>query len=237
LAYSVVWALLLHALWTMVAAKFDRPVDFAALLALLLGSFGQNNAAYQPTVLAVTTHPGWIASYFLTLYTDAAASGWALHKAVRALQLDLRWSWLRFRDVWWYRLSGEIVLLADKKTADKAPSGVLLSTVVDHGKGSFLYWGLVEDWAYNTEGELDTILVSFAHRRPLEKDARGKIVVSRTPVTGLDQRYYRIRGDYFVLQYSEMRTLNLEYFWVRERPRALPLQSSPPKTPAPNTSP
>ena len=29
-----------------------------------------------------------------------------------------------------------------------------------------------------------------------------------------DERYYEIRGDFLVLRYSELRTLNLDYFAV-----------------------
>ncbi len=31
-----------------------------------------------------------------------------------------------------------------------------------------------------------------------------------------DPRYYSIRGDYLILQYSRIVTLNLDYFWLSE---------------------
>jgi hypothetical protein len=40
--------------------------------------------------------------------------------------------------------------------------------------------------------------------------------VPRTAVgpSAPDERYYEIRGDFLVLRYSELRTLNLDYFAV-----------------------
>jgi len=53
--------------------------------------------------------------------------------------------------------------------------GVFLSAVVDHGKESYLYRGLVEDRSFDDNGELDTIRLREAHRRLLSDDRTERI--------------------------------------------------------------
>jgi hypothetical protein len=92
--------------------------------------------------------------------------------------------------------------------------GVYFSAVVDHASGSYLYRGIVYDFTFDRDGSLDTIVLTDAHRRRLTDDREES---DPTPPVGPaqpDQRYYEIRGDFLVLRYAEIRTLNLDYFAV-----------------------
>jgi hypothetical protein len=85
---------------------------------------------------------------------------------------------------------------------------------VDHASGSYLYRGIVSDFTFDRDGALDTVVLTDAHRRKLVDDRQ-----EGEPFTGVgpsepDERYYEIRGDFLVLRYVEIRTLNLDYFAV-----------------------
>lgn len=212
LAYGVVFAVGLHGVWTLLAGRVGYAVDFGAVLALLLGNFGQGNAMYEREVVSVTRHPGAIASYFLSLCGGAWLLGNRLHWAVRKAGLDHRTRILRFKNEWYYLLSGEVLAFHDSDDAERDISGVYLPAVVDHAKASYLYRGIVADWTFDKDGQLDTISLRLAHRRLLDADLQRD--AGREPGADVkpDDRYYNIHGDRLILRYSQLKTLNLDDF-------------------------
>lgn len=185
---------------------------------------------YEAAIQSLSAHPGAIAVYQGTLLVSAALLGHFGHVVVRHFKLDLKTSVLRFKNEWHYLLTGEATQFHESIVPDAQDfDGVFLSAVVDHGKESYLYRGIVEGWSFDGSGQLDTIRLTLAHRRLLSSDramseggpdengkpAVEKKVPSRTPVLP-DDRYYDIRGDIFVLRYSQVRTLNLDYFCLEE---------------------
>jgi hypothetical protein len=85
---------------------------------------------------------------------------------------------------------------------------------VDHASGSYLYRGIVSDFTFDRDGALDTVVLTDAHRRKLVDDRQEGEPPSHVGPSEPDERYYEIRGDFLVLRYAEIRTLNLDYFAV-----------------------
>lgn len=212
LAYGVVLAVGLHCLWASLTGWFGYAIDFGAVLALLLGNFGQGPTMYERAVASATRYPGAIATYFLTLCTGGWLLGNRLHWAVRITRMDRRTRVLRFKNEWYYLLSGEVLSFHDTDDAERDVSGVYLSAVVDHAKASYLYRGIVADWTFDKDGQLDTISLRLAHRRLLESDLRQDEPREPGVEVKPDSRYYDIHGDRLILRYSQLKTLNLDYF-------------------------
>ena len=114
-------------------------------------------------------------------------------------------------------LSGEVLSFRERSEPRRV-DGVFLSAVVDHGKESYLYRGIVLDWSFDASGNLDNIRLTLAHRRRLESDRAPSAEVKAGEYVGPDERYYEIRGDLFILRYTEMKTINLDYFQIAEEP-------------------
>lgn len=212
LAYSAIFALGLHFLWAILASLFYYSVDFESLVALLSGNFGTKGEAYRSSVASIADHPTAIAIYFLTLCGSAALGGRFSHLAVRRLKLDLKTQVFRFKNEWFYLLTGEALSFKEVSIESRQVAGVFLSAVVDHGKESYLYRGIVEDWSFDGAGQLENVRLSLAHRRKLSDDKPGSLGSTTGSFVGPDERYYEMRGDLFVLRYTEMKTLNLDYF-------------------------
>lgn len=68
--------------------------------------------------------------------------------------------------------------------------------------------GLIADFFFDKSGELDRVLLRLVERRRLSNDERPSEEMDS------DDRYYYIEGDYFVLRYSEMCTINIDYMFV-----------------------
>lgn len=227
--YGIVWAVLLHVPWLLGAQYlFGYRVDVGALLALLSGNFGPNNVAYASTVRSLDEHLGEISAYFITLYLGCAGLGRGLHRLIRKFKLDVKTEVLRFKNEWHYVLTGEILSFKDGAAESREIDGVFLSAVVDQGKDSYLYRGIVDDWSFNKDGELDLIRLRLAHRRPLQDDL--KALGSRT-VPGThrppDLRYYSLHGDVFLLRYAHAKTIVLDYFSLKEVPSSKEAEDPP----------
>jgi len=216
LAYSAIFAVGLHFLWLVLGALLGYQADLAALLALLTGNFGPQGQYYEGAVRSVSDHSIALATYFISLFLAAAIGGRSAHWFIRWSGLDLRTQIFRFKNEWYYLLTGEILSFKEVSIAPREIDGVYLSAVVDHGRESYLYRGIVEDWSFDRDGQLDTIRLRFTHRRLLSADRPAPAQTETGSYVPPDERYYEVRGDLFVLRYSQIKTLNLDYFSLSE---------------------
>lgn len=216
LAYSAIFAVGLHFLWALGALSLGYSIDFQSLLAFLTGNFGIRGENYARAIKSIAEHPGAIGGYFLTLYGAAAAAGRSSHWLIRKTGLDLKTQVFRFKNEWFYLLTGEALSFRGVATDPRPIDGVFLSAVVDHGKESYLYRGIVEDWSFDAGGQLESLRLSLAHRRKLDDDRRESPPAMVGSYVPPDDRYYEIRGDLLALRYSEIKTLNLDYFTLAD---------------------
>ena len=224
LAYSAVFAVGLHALWSYLGGLLGYRVAIRALISFLSGSFGPRGELFQTSMSALTAHPAAIVTYFLSLAFVAALTGRLAHAAVRKTKWDLRTQIFRFKNEWHYLLTGEALSFKEVSLQSRDVDGVYLSAVVDHSKDSYLYRGIVEDWTFDRDGNLETIALSNAHRRLMSQDRPQAHTEQPGAQIPPDSRYYKIHGDLLVLRYTEIKTLNLDYFALSdEEPRTTPI--------------
>jgi hypothetical protein len=142
------------------SADIQGPGRLQSVLVLLTGSYGPDNELFEPTVASIAGHPFAVITYLLSLYAFAAGLGYGAHKVVREKKLDRKTRLLRFRNEWYYLLSGEVLEwreFAEARQAAGAPpinfeediDGVYLTAVVDLAEGSFLYRGVVRSFWFD----------------------------------------------------------------------------------------
>lgn len=198
---GVAWALALHGAWLFVAYVLGwtvRPEAFLGLLSSSPSLQTQAIAAVSASALRVTL-------YFVSLYAFVLAVPTALRLAISHWRLDRAGaplsSLFRFYEApWYYLLTG-----AD---FDDPPGGVSVAAVVNVGGQPYLYVGILVNFFFDPEGQLDRLVLESVARRPLSRDrSRGDDIVADE-----SRRFYDIEGTYFVLRYSEIVTLNVKYF-------------------------
>jgi len=155
--------------------------------------------------------------YLIATNGAALVVGGTLHGIVRFCQLDLRWERLRFNNEWHYLFSGEAWLYETDQATDI--DFVFVSVVVEQGDDSILYWGLLSDYVFDRTGALDKIVLTDAQRRFLGGESDRDREPSEEETQEIDlplssDRYYSIRGEYFVIEYEGVQTLNVEYYQV-----------------------
>ncbi|WP_293374725.1 hypothetical protein [Nevskia sp.] len=204
IALGVLAAALLHTVWLGLITHLpwlERDVRYDDWLFVLLGNPARDSGPLTAVIGRASDNIAAIAGYFLSINLLAVAAGMLVHHTVRRRGWDRSTRLLRFDNPWHYLLSSEIEEFPDRSDKLTMPSA-FLSAVVEQGKEPYVYRGIVEHFFYGADGQLDRVLMSN---------------VSRWKLTdGADSDKYDIRGNYFVLRYSETRTLNIEYFLLSD---------------------
>lgn len=81
----------------------------------------------------------------------------------------------------------------------------MISAVVSVGGTAHLYVGYLEKWHVDRDGKLDRLVISKTMRRAFSSD---KPAEGEADAMG---RFYRVDGDFFVLRYDQISTLNVSY--------------------------
>lgn len=197
-AEGLIWSAVLHAIWLAACALFGRVLDVGILLGLL-----SSHPALQATAVArVSAESGQIACYFATQLLAATVATSNVRRLITRWRLDradspLGWLFRFRRAPWYYLLSG-----ADF-SKDEVPDLISIAAVVDVAGEPVLYVGSLANYYFDTEGRLDRLVLEAVERRPLGADKNGESADA--------ERFYRIDGDYFVIRYEQVISLNVRY--------------------------
>lgn len=173
---------------------------------MLLKLLSSAPTSQSEAIAAVGRDVAWIASYFSSLFLAALVAPVILRSQIAKHRLDrgtARFSSIfRFHDApWYYLLTG-----ADFSHEEK-PDLIMISAIVEVAKDAFLYVGVLDDFFFDSDGNLDRLILESVARRPLSADK-----TTAPPEGGAsEERFYDIDGDSFVLRYQDVKTLNVQY--------------------------
>lgn len=202
-AEAVLWAILLHVAWLALSylcfSRQFEPVVFMNLLSSMPAS--QAGAAQRVGVEFYS-----IAAYFVSLLLAAYLVPMSIRSAISRFRLDREGASFsgvfRFHDAPWYYL-----LTGADFTKDEQPDLIFISAIVEVAKEAMLYVGILDDFYFDSEGQLDRLILQQVLRRPMSKDKPA----GQAEIEQEKERFYPIDGDNFVLRYSEAITLNVQY--------------------------
>lgn len=194
---GIVFAIILHVIWLLIAYLLGWRLDLPNLLHLL----GTDGVAQSKSIEQIGRYQTQILVYFSTILfvpTALLAPGlrWLADRRGWNLPESRLYPILGFNAPWYYLLK----VKAKQKDAD-----AYVAAVVDFGGDCYLFRGFVSDYYVDEDGKLDRLVLEYVDRRPMRKDK---------PADGPAQsRYYPVSpSDYFVLRYSEITTLNVWYY-------------------------
>ncbi len=227
IAWSSVFSGALHVVWVYGWIHFNRPLNLANAMTLLVAPTGNGGGDLLKNAIFQTTQDaGEVCLYFSSFVVFAYCLGLGAHWFVRRNGLDLRFKPLQFDNPWFYILSGEFISplppenwfhwrprwwpAGRKEHADL----VQISAVVKQGSDMYIYIGSLMDYEFDRTGQLDRLVLSETSRRLLSRDKRSQ---GNVPKEGNnDDRFYPIESRFFIIRYADICTLNVIYLLLQE---------------------
>lgn len=187
------WSIFVHILLIFLLDEFANiTVQYSVIVAAFSGKLEPNHVGVIANSLfkfAGYLFLSILVSYFVAL---------AIRRTVEYCNLDKKYGLLKFRSPWLY-------IFTDDRDAGHA--GTYISALVDVKDGTYLYSGILEEYFFDKDGGLDRMVLSEVVRRKMSND-KGAVC---TGESGGDERFYKIDGDYIVVRYDEIITLNVRY--------------------------
>lgn len=228
ITYGITIALAIHIIIYLSLKLTTWNYDFNIIIPVLFGNLNDDHLSLISSNFSKNFY--CILIYFIVIDGFSAIAGYISHLIVRKLKVDIKFSLFRFNNEWYYHFSGESQLIdyfSDMRFCEKLKVGIkkieeVLSTtyvfvaiVVNHGCGTYLYRGILQDYYYNKEGQLERIVLQQALRRALVND-RNIDCCESDPEN--DDRFYHIKGDFLIINYSDIVTMNVDYRFVISPP-------------------
>jgi hypothetical protein len=155
--------------------------------------------------------------YIASLIIVSASIGRILRSAIRKFRLDIRYRFFRLNNEWHYLFSGEILDFPDVPGESENIDFIQIDLLANTSEGSVIYSGILQDYYLSKDNGLDRLYLSQVYRRKL-KDDLG--YAEQAPVQQLDDRYYQMPGELFVIHYDKIINMNVTYhrFSAEEEP-------------------
>ena len=203
---AILTSIVFNCIWLALSYLTSYRVDFTALLALLTG---QNGVLFQVIVTNISKNITGIFIYFLSMFAVAWFSGILLRILVAKYKLDLKYSFLKINNPWFYIFKG--YTHPDKM---KIIGSIIVATVAT-GDVNYLYIGILSAFDLDAQGNLKTVRLTKPYRRELTKDKEGKICETCQP-RDFEERFYKIDGDYLILEYSNITSFNIAFVKIEK---------------------
>jgi hypothetical protein len=128
---------------------------------------------------------------------------------------DTKYHSLKFNNEWYYLLSGKILDYPGGSGESGKVQIVQADVLVDSSEGTVIYSGILKEFYLSKTEGLDRIYLSNVYRRKLKDDKLPE--PDGSDETAFDERYYDMPGDFFVIPYSQIKNINVTYYYTVEK--------------------
>lgn len=189
-------------LWTPLFLKISGcQINYSTLLEIIAG---KNNDQLLQTITSADLI--CFSAYIITIYVLAYLIGFIFNSGVRKFKLDARSNLLRLESPWYYLLKGYDWEIGE-------PDLVIITAAVELAGKGYLYNGYLETYYLDKNGELDRLILTDTRRRSIENDHQPNQHGNKTKQS-VDDRFYPIDGHNFVLKYSNIKSLNIQFLQI-----------------------
>jgi hypothetical protein len=179
--------------------------------------------------------------YCASVYALSAVIGIIARNIVIKYSLDVRIQLLRLYNDWYYHLWGFVSMDEKGRKYFNETDNVWLDILVDNNDGSFIYSGWLYEFILSREEGLNFLCLNGVRRRKLAMDKIDEPSQKRTTTSEtiaesnddinvsydnyedknstvtqlneyIDERYYDMPGQNFIIPYKEVKNINIIYF-------------------------
>lgn len=209
LTYKVIISLsaafLIHMLFLWLLSKFSSyNYNVPEMLVLIAGN---QSTLFDSTVKSISSNEiKNIGLYLVITYLLSYMLGKLINYTFIQLKLD-RFKIFRFDNPWYYLFKGYDLEYINQNGFVI----IIISAIMEVAGQGYLYRGELEDFYFDKDGGLDRLVLRNASRRKIEDDKTPK----NSPI---EKRFYPIDGVYFVLKYSQIKNLNVQFLELDPEP-------------------
>jgi hypothetical protein len=131
-----------------------------------------------------------------------------MRAVIRKFKLDIRYKFFRLNNEWHYLFSGEILDFPDVVGESENIEIIQIDLLATTGEESVIYSGILQDYYLSKDNGLDRIYLSQVYRRKLKDDLAH---ADQSNIQKLDERYYQMPGELFVIHYDKIVNMNVTY--------------------------
>ncbi len=192
---------ILNFLWIILVYSFlNIQINLNAFLVLIAGV---QSDIYAKTIASTTSlQIMQTIMYLVSIYVAAYVSGFSIRRSIRKSKLEKRYPFLRMDSPWYY-----LFTLYDCN--NDAADGVRVAAIIEAAGKAYLYLGWLDKFYLDVSGDLLRLVLVGAMRREMGADKQYQN-------NSINERFYPIDGDYFILKYSEIKSLNVQYLKIQD---------------------
>jgi hypothetical protein len=200
---SIFASILFLLIWTplyLYLPIFHCQVNYGTLLEMIAG---KNDQLLQAITFLDLTCFGF---YIITIYIFAWITGYIVSYLVKKFKLDAKFKILRLENPWYYLFSGY-----DWEVGE--PDFIIITAAIELAGKGYLYNGYLENFYFDKNGELDRLELTDTRRRNIENDHSSEKHGQKS-ARSTDDRFYPIDGHNFVLRFSDIKSLNIQFLKI-----------------------
>jgi hypothetical protein len=221
---SLIPAFIFHSILVLVLLKMGYHVDFQFLFNLLIG----NGAAKDINRLNNYLSPFLIYMFVNTVLNFVSA--WLLRRFVLSRNLYKKYPVLAIYNKWYDILK--------PKSTDEGTISVWLDVLLETKNDMLIYRGFLTNFWLDKDGGIKELHMEDVRRRVLSKDERTDHEIFHDQVNApattlqetdapdgtdthvfgsqiaeaIDERYYYIPGEIFIIKYQDVKNMNITYY-------------------------
>jgi hypothetical protein len=212
IAKAILYSVSFHVLWIAIFEFLQHlgwvhhSLDVEIVLRLLAGEYGNagtgRDDGFTHILRSLAANKFYLILYYGLVLVTALLVGLGIRRLVWKKELDVKWSWLRYRSDWLYRLMGRGQMKGVPHDDVDSWIDVLTDQPTEVPGKALLYRGLVAGFTTEEDGSLRDLVLTSARRGEFR-------------VQDGDKREFEwtlIPGDFFVLSYSRVKNMNITYF-------------------------
>lgn len=192
--------IVIHIVLVLIVYAVGYEINFKEIFVFISGAHGE---IYANAIKSIS--PMQVAGFIIYLvvaYSGAFFLGNLCRRGIKKFKLDKKFRWLRLDNPWYYLFAGQ------DYGEQTEPDGVRIAATADIAGKCYLFIGYLNHYFFDRDGNIDRLILTDAMRREIEND---KCVLDEKTI---EERCYPIDGHYFVLKYSEIKNLNVQFLWM-----------------------
>ena len=231
LVFSLVPALLLQLLaYWFTTCMLAKEIDLEIIYKLIVGPFSSSSSnsikSLGKSDFAIIHDNVWPFTLYIIFISAIAI---LMGKVLRHFAKKYLWyeenPVFKFNNDWWNIFTGRILgkeiyqkQIAVNEKDEDANFFITVAALVNIGESCYLYHGKLEEY-YFLNNELEKICLSSVYRRKIVDDRKSE---EKNNNKDFDERYYKLPGSIFVIKYSEIINLDVQYVIVKKEKQTEP---------------